>query len=83
MVPIVTVFGVAIANLLGGAVVIETVFTWPGLGLLMINSVNVNDYPTVQVILLLYVAIFVVVNFLTDVSYSLIDPRIRLTGAPA
>lgn len=83
LVPIVTVFGVAIANLLGGAVVIETVFTWPGLGLLMINSVNQNDYPTVQAILLLYVLIFVLVNFLTDVSYSLIDPRIRLTGAKA
>lgn len=80
MVPVVTVFGVAIANLLGGAVIIETVFTWPGLGLLMISSVNVNDYPTVQVILLLYVVIFVVVNFLTDLSYSLIDPRIRLAG---
>lgn len=83
MVPVVTVFGVAIANLLGGAVVIETVFTWPGLGLLMISSVNVNDYPTVQVLLLLYVVIFVVVNFLTDISYSLIDPRIRLAGPRA
>lgn len=83
MVPIVTIYGLAIANLLGGAVVIETVFTWPGLGLLMINSVSVNDFPTVQVILLLYVLIFVVVNFLTDVSYSIIDPRIRLTGAAA
>nr|WP_314257356.1 ABC transporter permease [uncultured Devosia sp.] len=83
MVPIVTIYGLAIANLLGGAVVIETVFTWPGLGLLMINSVGVNDFPTVQVILLLYVFIFVVVNFLTDISYSIIDPRIRLTGAAA
>jgi peptide/nickel transport system permease protein len=83
MVPIVTIYGLAIANLLGGAVVIETVFTWPGLGLLMISSVNVNDFPTVQVILLLYVFIFVIVNFLTDVSYSIIDPRIRLTGAAA
>lgn len=83
LVPIVTIYGLAIANLLGGAVVIETVFTWPGLGLLMVNSVNVNDFPTVQVILLLYVVIFVVVNFLTDVSYSIIDPRIRLSGASA
>lgn len=81
MIPIVTVFGVAIANLLGGAVVIESVFTWPGIGLLLINAVNANDYPTVQAILLLFVLIFVVMNFLTDVSYSLIDPRIRLTGA--
>lgn len=83
LVPVVTVFGVAIANLLGGAVVIETVFTWPGLGLLMINSVSANDYPTVQALMLMYVAIFIIVNFLTDLSYSLIDPRIRLTGGPA
>jgi peptide/nickel transport system permease protein len=83
LVPIVTIYGLAIANLLGGAVVIETVFTWPGLGLLMVNSVGVNDFPTVQVILLLYVLIFVVVNFLTDVSYSIIDPRIRLSGVSA
>lgn len=79
MVPIVTVFGVAFATLLGGAVVIEAVFTWPGLGSLMVNSVNNRDYPTVQAVLLIYVTTFVVINFLTDVSYSLIDPRIRLS----
>src|SRR5205823_4434526 len=79
MVPVVTVFGVAFATLLGGAVVLETVFTWPGLGALMINSVNSRDYPTVEVLLLIYVVTFVVINFLTDVSYSLIDPRIRLS----
>jgi ABC-type dipeptide/oligopeptide/nickel transport system permease component len=80
LVPVVTVFGIAIATLLGGSVVIETVFSWPGLGLLMIGSINVNDYPTVQTILLFYVVVFVVINFLVDVSYSLIDPRIRLSG---
>jgi peptide/nickel transport system permease protein len=79
MVPVVTVFGVAFATLLGGAVVLETVFTWPGMGSLMINSVNGRDYPTVQAVLLIYVATFVVINFLTDISYSLIDPRIRLS----
>lgn len=79
MVPVVTVFGVAFATLLGGAVVLEAVFTWPGMGSLMINSVNNRDYPTVQAVLLIYVATFVIINFLTDVSYSLIDPRIRLS----
>ncbi|MEC3853140.1 ABC transporter permease [Paenarthrobacter ureafaciens] len=80
MVPVVTVFGVSFATLLGGAVVLEAVFTWPGLGSLMINSVNNRDYPTVQAVLLIYVGTFVMTNFLTDVSYSLIDPRIRLSG---
>jgi peptide/nickel transport system permease protein len=81
LVPVITVFGVAFAGLLGGAVVIEQVFTWPGLGTLMLNSVNSRDYPTVQVIMLIYVVVFIVVNFLTDLSYSLIDPRIRVSGA--
>lgn len=79
MVPVVTVFGVAFATLLGGAVILEAVFTWPGMGSLMVNSVNNRDYPTVQSLLLIYVTTFVVINFLTDVSYSLIDPRIRLS----
>lgn len=83
LVPVVTVFGVAFAGLLGGAVVIEQVFTWPGLGTLMVNSVNARDYPTVQAVMLIYVGVFIVVNFLTDLSYSLIDPRIRVTGGAA
>lgn len=81
LVPVITVFGIAFAGLLGGAVVIEQVFTWPGLGTLMLNSVNARDYPTVQAIMLIYVVVFIVVNFLTDLSYSLIDPRIRVSGA--
>lgn len=80
LVPVITVFGIAFAGLLGGAVVIEQVFTWPGLGTLMLNSVNARDYPTVQAIMLIYVAVFIIVNFLTDLSYSLIDPRIRVSG---
>jgi peptide/nickel transport system permease protein len=73
----VTIFGVAFATLLGGAVVIEQVFAFPGLGSLMLNSVNARDYPTVQAILLIYVGIFVLVNTITDISYSIIDPRIE------
>lgn len=78
MIPIITVFGVTFATLLGGAVVIETVFAWQGLGLLMINSVNTQDYPVVQGLMLIYLVAFIAINFLTDVSYSLIDPRIRM-----
>ena len=83
LIPIITVFGVAFAGLLGGAVVIEQVFTWPGLGSLMLNSVNNRDYPTVQAIMLIYVVAFIAVNLITDISYSIIDPRIRVTGATA
>jgi peptide/nickel transport system permease protein len=80
LVPVVTVLGVQIATLLGGAVIIETVFSWPGLGSLMMNAVNGRDYPTIQIVLLFYVMTFIVINFLTDVSYTMIDPRIRLEG---
>jgi peptide/nickel transport system permease protein len=80
LVPIVTVLGVQIATLLGGAVIIETVFSWPGLGSLMMNAVNGRDYPTIQIVLLVYVVTFIVINFLTDVSNTMIDPRIRLEG---
>jgi peptide/nickel transport system permease protein len=79
MIPVVTVFGVTFAALLGGTVVLESLFAWPGMGSLLVNSVSSRDYPTVQALLLLYVLTFVVINFLTDVSYSLIDPRIRLS----
>jgi peptide/nickel transport system permease protein len=79
-VPVVTVLGVQIATLLGGAVIIETVFSWPGLGSLMMNAVNGRDYPTIQIVLLLYVITFIVINFLTDVGYTIIDPRMRLEG---
>ena len=80
LVPVITVLGVQIATLLGGAVIIETIFSWPGLGSLMMNAVNGRDYPTIQVVLLFYVVAFIVINFLTDVSYTIIDPRIRLSG---
>jgi peptide/nickel transport system permease protein len=83
LVPVITVLGVQIATLLGGAVIIETVFSWPGLGSLMMNAVNGRDYPTIQVVLLFYVITFIVINFLTDVSYTLIDPRIRIEGDAA
>ena len=79
LVPVITVFGVTFAGLLGGAVVLESVFTWPGMGSLMIKSVTARDFPTVQALLMIYVATFVVINFLIDMSYSLIDPRIRMS----
>ncbi len=78
MLPIVTVLSVQFAQLLAGAVVIETVFAWPGMGRLLVSAVGNLDYPVVQAVLLLLVFLFVLINILTDILYGLADPRIRL-----
>lgn len=76
-VPIVTVIGVGIAALLGGVVVTETVFNIPGLGRLTADAIMRRDYPVVQGLILLFAAVYVVINLLVDLSYMLFDPRIR------
>ena len=76
-VPISTVVGLGFASLLGGAVVIETVFSIPGLGLLMVTSILSRDYPVIQGVLLLFSITYVVLNLLIDLLYGLFDPRIR------
>ncbi|MGX1788373.1 ABC transporter permease [Bosea sp. NPDC055332] len=76
-IPIVTVVGVGIAALLGGVVVTETVFNIPGLGRLTTDAILRRDYPVVQGLILVFSVIYVVVNFLVDLSYALFDPRIR------
>ncbi|HEY2673184.1 MAG TPA: ABC transporter permease [Rugosimonospora sp.] len=75
--PTITVIGVQVGYLLGGAMLVETVFAIPGMGRLLITAVTARDYPLVQGGVLVTVVIFVVVNLLVDVSYSLIDPRVR------
>ncbi|MCW2876150.1 MAG: transporter permease [Sphaerisporangium sp.] len=75
--PTITVIGVQAGYLLGGAMLVETVFAIPGMGRLLINAVTARDYPLVQGGVLVTVVIFVAVNLLVDVSYALIDPRIR------
>jgi ABC-type dipeptide/oligopeptide/nickel transport system permease component len=80
LVPVVTLLGLQFGRLLGGAVVIESVFTWPGLGRLMRDSIGTRDYAVVQATLLLLVVAFIVINLLTDVLYGVLDPRIRLAG---
>jgi len=75
--PVITVIGAQIGALLGGAVVTETVFDWPGLGSLMIESIQKRDYPIVQACVLIISVIYVLVNALTDLCYGLLDPRIR------
>jgi peptide/nickel transport system permease protein len=76
-VPIVTIIGIGVALLIGGVVVTETVFAIPGLGRLTVDAVLRRDYPIIQGITLLFSAVYVLVNLLVDLSYSLFDPRIR------
>ena len=76
--PIVTVTGLQFGSLLGGAVIIETVFSWPGLGKLLIDAINMRDYPQVAASVLLLATIYGIVNLAVDILYQIVDPRIRL-----
>jgi peptide/nickel transport system permease protein len=78
LVPVVTILGLQFGRLLGGAVITESVFSWPGLGRLIRDSIGNRDYAVVQACLLLLVVLFVVINLLTDITYGILDPRIRL-----
>lgn len=77
LVPIITVIGLSIAGLLGGATVAETVFAIPGVGLMVVNAVSRRDYPVIQGVLLLAAVVNVAVNLLLDLAYVLVDPRIK------
>jgi peptide/nickel transport system permease protein len=76
-VPIVTIIGIGVALLIGGVVVTETVFAIPGIGRLTVDAILRRDYPIIQGVTLLFSALYVIVNLLVDLSYSLFDPRIR------
>jgi len=78
-IPVVTLLGVQMGQLLGGVVVTETVFSWPGLGKLTVDAIFARDYPVVQGAVLLTAVLFVLINLLTDVVYTFIDPRMRLS----
>ncbi|MET0061186.1 MAG: nickel ABC transporter permease [Candidatus Thiodiazotropha endolucinida] len=78
--PVITLLGLQLGALLGGAVVTEVVFDWPGIGSLMIESIQKRDYPVVQGCVLFISLAYVLVNTLTDILYGLIDPRIRSGG---
>jgi peptide/nickel transport system permease protein len=77
--PTITVFGINIGFLIGGTVVVETVFALPGIGSLMVQSILNRDFPVVQGVTLLFGVLVVLVNLATDLVYSLLDPRVRLT----
>jgi peptide/nickel transport system permease protein len=76
--PVITILGLQLGTLLGGAVITEIVFSWPGVGQLTIESIQTRDYPVLQACVLVISLAYVVVNTLTDVVYAWVDPRIRL-----
>jgi peptide/nickel transport system permease protein len=76
-VPIVTVIGIGVALLIGGVVITETVFNIPGVGRLVVDAISKRDYPIIQGVILLFSAAYVLINLLVDLSYTLLDPRIR------
>jgi len=78
LIPLVTVIGLQFGYILGGAVVIETVFTWPGVGLFTIQAITNRDYPVVQAAVLILSTAVVLINLLVDLLYGLLDPRIRV-----
>jgi peptide/nickel transport system permease protein len=77
MTPVVTTLGLEIGSLLGSTVLVERVFTWPGMGSLLVDSVNARDYPVVQGIVIVIAALFIVINIIVDVLYGVLDPRAR------
>src|SRR5690606_9653071 len=77
LIPVITIMGGQIGFLLGGLVVIETIFTLPGMGRLMFQAINLRDYPIIQGVTMVMAVIFITVNLLVDLAYAVIDPRIR------
>ena len=77
-IPIVTIVGIELGGLLGGSVITETIFAWPGVGRLSVQAIFNRDYPVVQAAVFILATTFVVVNFLVDIMYTYLDPRIRL-----
>jgi peptide/nickel transport system permease protein len=83
MIPIVTVIGMEFGSVVAFAVVTESVFAWPGIGKLLVESINMLDRPVVIAYLLIVVTMFITINLVVDLVYSLLDPRVRLAGTAA
>ncbi len=77
LIPVITVIGLQFGTLLGGAVLTETTFAWPGLGRLLVGAISSRDYPVIQGVVLIFAVLFVLVNLAVDVLYAYVDPRIR------
>jgi ABC-type dipeptide/oligopeptide/nickel transport system permease component len=80
MLPILTLLGLRFGQILAGAIVIETIFSWPGMGSALITAISGRDLPVIGAYVLLAGTLFIVVNLVTDLSYALLDPRVRLAG---
>jgi ABC-type dipeptide/oligopeptide/nickel transport system permease component len=80
LIPVITAIGLEFGRLLGGSIIVESVFAWPGLGTLMLSAIGNRDYVIVQAGLLMLVMIYITVNLLTDLAYGFLDPRIRLAS---
>jgi peptide/nickel transport system permease protein len=78
LIPVVTIFGLQLGDLIAFATITETIFAWPGMGKLLIDSIYMTDRPVIVVYLMVVALIFVVINFAVDVAYTVIDPRIKL-----
>ena len=83
LIPIVTIVGVEFGSIIAFAVVTETIFAWPGMGKLLIDSINVLDRPVIVAYLLIVVVVFVTINLVVDLAYTGLDPRVRLAGRTA
>jgi peptide/nickel transport system permease protein len=77
LIPVITVFGLQIGDLLSGAIIIESIFAWPGVGRLTIQAIGWRDYSILQASVMFIVLAFLVVNLITDLTYGFLDPRIR------
>lgn len=79
LIPLITVIGLEFGDLLAGSIITETVFAWPGIGQLVVNSINLLDRPVIVAYMLIIVTLFIFTNLAVDIAYSIVDPRVRLT----
>ena len=77
LIPVVTIIGLGLSNIIGGTVIFEQIFNLPGMGVYLLDAIQRRDYPVIQAVNLVIAAFIVVVNLLVDVSYGFLDPRIR------
>ncbi len=75
-IPIVTILGIDLGIMLGGTVIVETVFAWPGVGKLTIDAINTSDFPVVQVSVFILASVFILINTFVDILYTFLDPRL-------
>ena len=80
LVTILTLLALSIGSLLGGTAIVESIFMWDGVGKLAVDAINMRDYPMIQAYVVWMALIYVVINLITDLSYRILDPRIRLGG---